>query len=223
MSGGTRARPAWSRRLRTVVVPVLVAALLVSLTSREAAASAAPEALATAVRVERERTPGPVYGEIGGHEQKLSDAGFAAWLLDGGRSIAYSGPDGAGGFENEGQSLWLYDVPTRRARKLVAARYVIDQVTEFRTRSGRSGLLLDMRDGGLGAHHLAVVDPRRGEVFARSQVRILRRAGDTITVGEYREGDWERLARGLPTAPASTRTLDLDAILAGRSGRERRE
>jgi hypothetical protein len=70
-----------------------------------------------------------------------------------------------------------------------------------------------MRDGGLGASHLAIVDPRRGEVFSRSQVKLLRREGDMIVVGRYREDDWERLAHGISVAPASAERYDVDTVM----------
>jgi hypothetical protein len=170
--------------------------------------------IATSVRVEADRGhPGPLYARIDGKDVQVAHAAFAAWLVDDGREVAYSGADGAGGYENEGQSLRIYDVRTKASRKVLAARYVIDGVTDVTTRSGERALVVVMRDGGLGASHLAIVAPRRGEVFSRSQVKLLRRQGDVIIVSRYREDDWERMARGISVTPTSTEQYDLDAIV----------
>src|SRR5262245_60548306 len=101
-------------------------------------------AIATAVRVETDRRrPGPLYASIGGEEVQIARAAFAAWLVDGGREVAYSGADGAGGYENEGQSLRIYDIRTKASRKVLAARYVIHAITEVRTRSGKRALIVE--------------------------------------------------------------------------------
>jgi len=170
--------------------------------------------VATTVRVEADRShSGALYARIEGEEVQIASAAFAAWLLDGGREVAYSAADGAGGYENEGQSLRIYGVQAKAIRKVLAARYAIDGVTDVTTRSGKRALLVEMSDGGLGASHLAIVDPFRGEVFSRSQVKVLRRQGDVIVVGRYRESDWERMALGMSVTPTSTERYDVDVIL----------
>jgi hypothetical protein len=172
--------------------------------------------VATAVRVQAaDGRPGPLYATIDGREVRIARAAFAAWRLRGGREIAFSGSDGAGGYENEGQSLRLHDVRAKTTRKVLAARYVIDAVSEATTRTGRRALVVEMRDGGLGATHVAVVDPTRGAVFSLVQARILERRGDILVVGRYHEEDWERMANGTPVTPARTERYDLDRIMRG--------
>jgi hypothetical protein len=136
---------------------------------------------------------GPLYVTIGGRERKIADEAIEAWIIQGGRQVVYSGRDGAGGFENEGQSLRIYDARTGRQRKLMAEYVGITKVTEVTTSKRRTALLVEMEDGGLGASYLAVVDPRRGEVFFRHWVKIISRRGDIIVIGHYREGDWDTI------------------------------
>ena len=134
---------------------------------------------------------GPLYAEIGGQDFRIADEAFAAWLMDEGQKIAYSAADGGGGYENEGQSLRLYDV----------------------TQSGRQALLVEMRDGGLGASHVAVVDPRRGPVFLRQQVKLLDRQGDMIVLGHFHESDWERLTEEIAIPPYKTERHDVNVLI----------
>lgn len=96
---------------------------------------------------------------VGGRELVIAEHVLAAWPIRRGCQIAYSGRDGAGGLENEGQSLWIYEVATGRRRKVTAAYFPIDQVIELDLLSVRTALLVQMHDSDLGASHVAVVDP----------------------------------------------------------------
>ena len=40
---------------------------------------------------------GPLYATIGARERKIADEAVAAWIIQGGRGVVYSGRDGAGG------------------------------------------------------------------------------------------------------------------------------
>ncbi len=67
--------------------------------------------IATSVRVDKgEGIYWPLFVTIGGKEQKITDQAQQAWILNGGRYVVYSSSEGAGGYENEGQSLHVYDV-----------------------------------------------------------------------------------------------------------------
>ena len=67
--------------------------------------------VATSVRVDKgQGIYGPLFVTIGGREQKIAEQAQQAWILSGGRYVVYSSSDGAGGYENEGQSLHVYDV-----------------------------------------------------------------------------------------------------------------
>jgi hypothetical protein len=161
---------------------------------------------------------GPLYVTIGGKERKIADAAGAAWLIQGGRKVVYSGQDGAGGFENEGQSLYIYDAATGKRRKLMAAYYAITKVTEVTTSSNKTALLVELADGGLGASYLAVVDPARGEVFFRRWAKLISRRGDNIVIGHYKEADWDKFNENetAQVAPYKTERQNLNTILRGR-------
>ena len=161
---------------------------------------------------------GPLYVTIGGQERKIADEAIEAWVIQRGQSVVYSGRDGAGGFENEGQSLRIYDASTGKRRKIMSEYYGVDNVTEARTSRGKTALLVEMADGGLGASYLAVVNPARGEVFFRPWVKIISRRGDTVVVGHYRENDWEKFLENenARIKPYRTAAHNLNTILRRR-------
>lgn len=173
----------------------------------------------TAARVARVegKITGAVYVTIDGKETKIADAGFDSWVIQRGRQLVYSGSDGSGGYENEGMSLYVYDARTGRQRKIMSEYFMVERVTEVAARSGRTALLVEMEDGGLGASYFAVVDPARGEVFFRRWARLLSRQGDRVVLGFYKEEDWEKLME--PNArvrPHRTERHNLSTILKRR-------
>jgi len=160
------------------------------------------------------KEPGaPLYATLAGKEVKVADAAQKAWLLNGGKQIAYSGRDGAGGFENEGESLRVFDPSTRKTRKVLSERFEIKKVESVRARNARTALLVTMEDGGLGATHIAVVDPARGEVWAQHGARFGSVTNGTIRVEWYRDEDWP--LEGKPSVkPVRTQSFDLSTLLA---------
>lgn len=180
----------------------------------------AAQALITKARVDRSEVAfqGPLYVTINGTESKIADVALDAWVIDGGRQVVYSGRDGAGGYEDEGQSLRVYDARSGKIRKVMSEYVAVDDVTEVKTAGGKIALLVTMSDGGLGASYLAIVDPARGEVFFRRWVRLLSRKGDIITLGHYREGDWEKFHenKNARVRPYKTEKVNLSAALKRR-------
>jgi len=187
---------------------------------------------ATSIRVTKYQFPngGKVYITINGRERKVTNRALDAWLIDDGKSVVYSWLDGSGGFENEGQSLRLYDVRTGRTRKILSEYYGIIALMPVRTTTGQLALLVKMADGGLGASYFAVVDPKRGEVFFRRLAELTKIDGDKITLAFYDENDWDKInEKRFPekddpnqvisqttVKPAKTETHDLKKVLKGR-------
>jgi hypothetical protein len=93
---------------------------------------------------------GKLYITVPGRERKLYDEPIEAWIINDGRQVVFSSHDGAGGFENEGQSLRIYDVKTRRTRKILSEHVFVTAVQSVRLRTGAIALLVKMGDGGLG-------------------------------------------------------------------------
>jgi hypothetical protein len=155
---------------------------------------------------------GELWVTVAGRKTQVSAGAVKFWLIDGGRQIVYSRTDGSGGFENEGQSLWSL-VPPKKPRKLLAEKYIIQDVKEFVAGTKR-GLIVFMRDGGLGASHVAVVDVARGQVLSVSQARVLSMEGGTLRLGFFREGDWEQLNAGKSVVPYRERQYDLIKVLS---------
>jgi hypothetical protein len=94
-------------------------------------------------------TGGKLYITVGGRKRKIDDQAFAAWIINGGKAIVFSGADGAGGFENEGQSLRIYDVATGKTKKILSEYVAVDAVMETIISTGETALLVRMSDGGL--------------------------------------------------------------------------
>jgi hypothetical protein len=171
---------------------------------------------------------GRLYITVSGRERKIYDEAWAAWLINDGRDIIFSGPDGAGGFENEGQSLRIYNVATQSSRKILSEYVMVVALKAVKTKSGAVALLVRMEDGGLGGSYFAVVDPKRGEVFYRQWSELKTLSGDKFTLGFYREDDFEKIVEEhdivAPDQVMSTTTVrpykteqhNLAAILKGR-------
>ncbi len=171
------------------------------------------EPRATKIRIDMRDIYGALFVTIAGTEKKVTDQAQQAWIINNGRHVVYSSDQGAGGYENEGQSLHLYDVNTEKQRRIMSEYFMVDLVKEVVTSNKKRALLFTMEDGGLGASYLAVVHPLRGEVFFRRWVRILSNKGDTIVLGFYREEDWEELASGKKVRPYKTERHNLNSLL----------
>ena len=116
----------------------------------------------------------------------VSDSAVRAWAL-GGSLVAVSGLDGAGGFENEGQSLTVIDLAAGSRRRVISEYFPIVRVERVPS-PDRTPLLVHMRDGGRGSVHVTVVDARRGQVF-RARNALGRIDGDRIIVSGFGDGE----------------------------------
>ena len=123
---------------------------------------------------------------VSGDTLVVADSAFRAWKLTG-TLVAVSGLDGAGGYENEGQSLTVIDVATGRRRRVVADYFQIVRVEAVEA-DGHVALLVHMRDGGQGSLHVTIVDPERGPVFRALHARG-RIDGGRMLVSGYGDSD----------------------------------
>ena len=192
----------------------------------------AARARASSFRIDESGTPrgGKLYITVAGRERKIYNEAFDAWLVNDGRDVVFSSHDGAGGFENEGQSLRIYNVATRSIRKILSEIVGINAVQEVKTSTGKTALLVAMSDGGLGGSYFAVVDPKRGEVFFRRWAEVTAINGDNVTLAMYRADDFEAIndERGWKPGPSNqvisktkvtpyrTETHDLKRLLRNR-------
>ena len=190
---------------RPAPVPVMPADL--------GALSPRPGAFAASIAVRRDTTTfgtGPAVVQLaGGDSLVVADSAVRAWALGDGRLVAVSGLDGAGGFENEGQSLTVIDVAAGTRRRVVADYFPIVKV-ELLHAGTRDALLVHMRDGGQGSLHVTVVDPRRGQVF-RATHALARVAGERILVSGFGDGD-EPVVFGDKRTPLRVDTLTLATV-----------
>jgi hypothetical protein len=169
-------------------------------------------AVVRTVRVARDTTTfgtGPaVVVTTAGDSIVVADSALHAWTLDGTR-VAVSGLDGAGGFENEGQSLTIVDVASGVRRRVLSDYFPIVKVEVLRDAT-LQGLLVHMRDGGVGSLHVTVVDPDRGQVF-RSTNALGRIVGSLILVAGYGDGE-DPVVFGERRMPLRVDTIAANAI-----------
>ena len=195
--------------------------------------SAAKQLRATSFVIKggEEGSSGKLYVTVGDKEKKIADAVAKAWLIDDGRQVVYSRrKDGAGGFENDGESLRVYDLGSGKTRKILSEYVGVDALLETKLSTGESALLVRMSDGASFVSSFAVVDPKRGEVLSRAFAELTEINGDQITLAFYAEKDWDAIndERGwtnpesdkviLPrpkVAAAKTDTHDLKEVLKG--------
>jgi hypothetical protein len=128
-------------------------------------------------------TTGPLFlTHADGRVDTVRVEAVEAWRLHDGGEVAWSGRDGGGGYENEGQSLRIAAADSvTTPRVVIRETFMIDSIEELRDRDGRRLVAVAMVDGGAGMPHLALVDPVRGVVYRAVRARIAER-GDTLTI-----------------------------------------
>jgi hypothetical protein len=166
---------------------------------------------------------GRLFITVDGRRRKIAHQAARAWIVNDGREVVYSDADGSGGFENVGQALHLYDVRTRRTRKIFSEYFPVAGLSEVKLSTGARVLLVrgDMSEAeGLS---FAVVDPQRGEVFVNYDAQLLKIKGDFITLAieptipetwEDHENNWGALAPPGTVVPNRRKTYDLKKIVA---------
>lgn len=165
---------------------MILCTLVVTGCARKDTASTTSPPLLTGVSVLRDWagfTTGPlVLTRADGRVDTAVVEAVDVWLLNGGAALAWSGRDGSGGYENEGQSLRIAVADSvATPRVTLRETFMIDAVEELEDSEGRRLLAIAMLDGGAGMQHLALVDPLRGVVYRSVRARIAER-GDTLTI-----------------------------------------
>jgi peptidoglycan hydrolase-like protein with peptidoglycan-binding domain len=144
---------------------------------------------------------------IGGKTVKLADDALSARIFAGGRYVAWTSPQGAGGFENEGQGVHLYDAKTGKTTKVMSEYFMVDDLRYAKLPDGKEVLLASMTDGGIGMPRVGVIDVGRGGECARIDgARVKKLSGSTMTVDVLKVKEGEIVAAG-------TKTYDLAKLL----------
>lgn len=199
-----------------MLIAIVVLLIVSSVYEPANAQRSEPEATKVRVALRDQDIYGALFVTIAGAEKKVTDQAQQAWIINGGRHVVYSASEGAGGYENEGQSLHLYDVKTGNQKRIMSHYFMVRTVKEVITSNKKRALLVTMEDGGLGASYLAVVDPWRGEVFFRRWVQLLANNGDIVVLGFYREGDWGDMVEGKKVRPYKKERHNLKTLLLRR-------
>ena len=109
--------------------------LLSAAAQTKRSSSGGPRVTKFEIREPRTHIGGALYITVGGQERKIHDEAIASWIINDGRQVIYSSTDGAGGFENKGQSLRIYHVKTRHTQKILSEYFGIWQVIDNGTLS----------------------------------------------------------------------------------------
>jgi hypothetical protein len=142
-------------------------------------------------RVEPRERAGAVFVTISGVDAKIGEGALKAWGLLEGSILAYSGADGAGGHENTGQSLRVYNAADRTTRLVVSEYFPIKDVTAAKLKNGAAVLVVQLEDDMSDAPHVAVVDPKRGTVWRKEFASVSGCKGGTLTITTYARKDWD--------------------------------
>lgn len=165
---------------------------------------------------------GKLYITVNGTSRKIAGEAGLAWIINKGKEVVYSSADGSGGFENIGQSLRIYNVKTKKTRKIFSEYFPLLGLTEVKLSTGERALLVRGYGAETECIPFAVVNPKRGEVFTHCSAQLLKLNGDFITLAidpEYPE-DWfadekNQTAFEFPRPEKfrKTRTYDLKRII----------
>jgi hypothetical protein len=134
---------------------------------------------------------GELFITVDGKTRKIADEASQAWIIGGGKEVVYSGADGSGGFENIGQSLRIYNVSTKKRRKIFSEYFSVSGLTEAKVSTGARVLLVRGYGGDTECIPFSVVDLARGEVFRHCSAELMKVSGDFITLAidpEFPEG-----------------------------------
>src|SRR5688500_5705996 len=114
----------------TIAIVVLLIVSAVYVPAKNAQTS---EQGVTKVRIAMRDIYGALFVTIAGSEKKVTDQAQQAWIINGGRQVVYSSSEGVGGYENEGQSLHLYDVDTGNHKRIMSEYFMVETVKEVIT------------------------------------------------------------------------------------------
>ncbi|MCH7904991.1 MAG: hypothetical protein IH944_10555 [Armatimonadetes bacterium] len=162
---------------------------------------------------------GSLWVEVGGEENLIADNALSWWTSENRETIYYSYRHGRSGYEAEGEGLMRYDVASKRSDLVFDDDVMILDVLEELTASGRTVLIVEMTDGGLGAPTVAIADPDRGRVFRENIGSVAHRGDGKVAIATYTAhaiADSE----GVLPEPESTTVYDLDELLERPADRE---
>ncbi len=155
---------------------------------------------------------GPLYITIGGQEKKIAKEGCAAWIIEGGRKLAYTTSENPGEM-GAGGTLLVYDAQTNQHKKLATSEDDIVGLKEARSGDGKTALLLELSDAEVCAPTLMVIDPTRGAVFSEAPAQVLSIKRDIMLLGYFKEAEWEKNCESKKMKPYKTKNFSLSALL----------
>lgn len=155
---------------------------------------------------------GVLFVTINGQERQIVKEALEAWIIDGGQKLAYKTAENPGQM-GAGGTLYVYIARTNQHKKLVTSEDDFADVKIAKAGDGKTVLLLETSGAENCAPTIGVIDPTRGEVFSQTPAEVLSIKGDTITLGYFKEAEWEKNCENKKMKAYKTKTFSLSALL----------
>ncbi len=200
--------------MRNKLARLLVSILCLSFASAVSAQrirSTVRENVITKFRIQP-KSGGPLFVTIDGKERKIAKEAVEAWIIEGGRRLAYTTAEGAGGM-GAGGTLMLFDAQTNQHKKLATSEDDLVDLKEARSGDGKTVLILETSGAENCAPEIMMIDPSRGEVFSESPAQVLSIKGDLMLLGYFKEAEWEKNCESKKMKPYKTKSFSLNALL----------
>jgi hypothetical protein len=203
--------------MRTRLAGVLVAASVFWLASggarvrAQTTSSRSGQNIITKFRIQP-KSGGVLFVTIDGKERKIVKEANEAWIIEGGRKLAYTTSE-APGEMGAGGTLIVFDARTNQHKKLATSEDDLVGLKEARSGDGKTVLLLETSNAEVCAPTVWVIDPARGEVFSETPAQVLSIKADLMLLGYFKEAEWGKNCESKKMKPYKTKSFSLSALL----------
>ena len=158
------------------------------------------------------KSGGPLFVTIGGTEKRIASEALHAWIIEGGRKIAYTTSE-APGEMGAGGTLMVYDAQTNQHKKLATSEDDLVGLKEVHSSGGQTALILETSGAENCAPEVMLIDPTRGKVFSDSPAQVLSIKGDVMLLGYFKEAEWEKNCESKKMNSYKSKSFSLSALL----------
>jgi hypothetical protein len=132
---------------------------------------------------------GPLRVKVGFDDREIHTQVFRFWMSGDDTAVYFAVPHNLSGYEAEGMGVWRWNAEMAEPELVFNDDFVIENVAQVTSPSGREALVVMMTDGGLGAPHVAIADPDRGRVFRSQMSTFLTTGTGEVEISKYEEPD----------------------------------
>jgi hypothetical protein len=161
------------------------------------------------------KSGGPLFVTINGAEKKIANEAVEAWIIDGGRKLAYMTSESPGQM-GAGGTLIVFDPQTNKHKKLTTWEDDFTDMKVARSGDGKTAMLMETSGAENCAPAVTVIDPARGEVFSEGPAQVLSIKGDTMLLGYFREAEWDKNCESKKMKAYKTKSFSLTVLLKRR-------